>query len=158
VFRKQKDDLLWSDIATLQPWEYVYNDNLNDIANLKDNLIYRVEAYEAPSHWEEAYTSSSQSVTYTREGDIWIPNAFTPHNDNNETFGPITTFTRQDNYLFQIYNRMGLMIFQTTDINQGWDGRFNGEYVPQGSYVYIIYCTFSDGTSHVQKGTVTVIR
>ena len=158
VFRKQKDDLLWSDIATLQPWEYVYNDNLNNISNLKDNLIYRVEAYEAPSHWEEAYTSSSQSVTYTREGDIWIPNAFTPKGENNKTFGPVATFTQQDNYLFQIYNRMGLMIFQTTDINQGWDGRFNGEYVPQGNYVYIIYCTFSDGTSHVEKGTVTVIR
>lgn len=158
VFRKQKNDLLWSDIATLQPWEYAYNDNLNNISNLKDNLIYRVEAYEAPSHWEESYTSSSQSETYTREGDIWISNSFTPQNDNNKTFGPVATFTRQDNYLFQIYNRMGLMIFQTTDINHGWDGRFNGEYVPQGSYVYIIYCTFSDGTSHVEKGTVTVIR
>ena len=158
VLRKQETDLLWSDIATLHPWEYVYYDNMSDIPNLKENLIYRVEAYEAQSNWDNTYTSASQSVAYTREGDIWIPNAFTPQNGNNQTFAPVVTFTKSNNYLFQIYNRMGLMIFQTTDINQGWDGRFNGEYVQQGSYVYIIYCTFSDGTSHVQKGTVTVIR
>ena len=158
VFRKQDHDLDWTSIGILQPWEQMYYDPINTIPNLKENLIYKIEAYEATGNLDESYISSSKQVVYTKKGDIWLPNAFTPKNGNNNYFRPISTFIKTENYLFEIYNRMGLMLFQTTDINQGWDGRFNGEYVQQGSYVYVIYCTFSDGTTHVQKGNVMVVK
>lgn len=158
IFRKQKSDLEWTVMGTMQPWERTYNDHISTIPDLRENLIYKIDAYEAPNYWDESFVSSSQQVIYTRKGDIWLPNAFTPMNSINNYFIPISTFMTAENYLFQIYNRMGLMVFQTTDINQGWDGRYNGEYVQQGCYVYVIYCTFSDGTSHVHKGNVNVIR
>jgi len=37
-----------------------------------------------------------------------------------------------------IYDRWGKQLFFTTDINQGWDGSYNGEPVPQGSYTVAI--------------------
>ncbi len=35
----------------------------------------------------------------------------------------------------RIFNRWGKELFYTTDINQGWNGNFNGEPVPEGVYV-----------------------
>jgi len=43
-----------------------------------------------------------------------------------------------DDFEMVIYDRWGKQLFFTTDINQGWDGSYNGEPVPQGSYTVAI--------------------
>ena len=67
------------------------------------------------------------------------------------------TFADSKGYHLQVYNRLGILMFETNDINQGWNGTYEGKYVQQGAYVYVVYCTFTDGTSYVQKGTVMVL-
>ena len=76
----------------------------------------------------------------------------------NDVFKPSSTFMRADGYLLQIYDRSGLLVYSTKDIDEGWDATSKGEPVPMGTYVYIIFCTFSDGTNDVFKGTVTVLK
>jgi gliding motility-associated-like protein len=58
----------------------------------------------------------------------------------------------------QIYNRWGSLIYETNNINPGWDGTFNGDSCPDGVYFYIIDATgFSKKTYHLH-GTVTLLR
>lgn len=68
---------------------------------------------------------------------VYIPNCFTPNEDQvNSEF---RLFTEGNPKLdASIYSRWGDLIFSWTDTNQGWNGKLNGKFVPEGSYVYKI--------------------
>jgi gliding motility-associated-like protein len=72
---------------------------------------------------------------------FYIPNTFTPDNDNfNETFKPIFTsgFDPQS-YNLYIFNRWGEMIFESHDTNFGWDGTYgvsNSKKVKDATYIW----------------------
>jgi len=88
---------------------------------------------------------------------LYIPNAFTPDNNNrNEVWLPqgesILT------YELRIFNRWNQQIFQSGDIETGWDGRFNGTLVPQGIYTYQIELYDILGEPHEYTGTFSVVR
>jgi gliding motility-associated-like protein len=78
----------------------------------------------------------------------YIPNTFTPNGDEfNQTFKPIFSNSIDPyNYSFYIYNRWGHVIFETHDIERGWDGLFgeDGIPVPQGTYNYKIIVKFTE--------------
>ena len=57
-----------------------------------------------------------------------------------------------------IYNRWGEQIYETKDINRGWDGTVDGKDASLGSYVYMIRYLDGDGNEKRKKGTVTLIR
>ena len=73
---------------------------------------------------------------------FWIPNAFTPGNndDLNEIFKPIV-FGVED-YTFMIFNRWGELIYTTNDTNAGWNGTYKN--APCTDDVYIWKCTFKN--------------
>lgn len=88
-----------------------------------------------------------------------VPNAFTPGNNagpNNELKvvhkGLVTLKS------FSIYNRWGIKVFETSDINQGWDGRFNGTLQPMGVYVYMVEAYSRSGKRFYKQGNTTLIR
>lgn len=67
---------------------------------------------------------------------VQVPNAFSPNGDNkNDLFKPISNCPLAD-YQFTVFNRWGTPIFSTTDLNEGWDGRLDGEAAPIGRYSY----------------------
>jgi gliding motility-associated-like protein len=57
-----------------------------------------------------------------------------------------------------IFNRYGTLIFFTDDLNQGWDGRYKGEFCKQGVYIYVIEFVNSLGEKQTRKGTVALIE
>lgn len=64
---------------------------------------------------------------------FWFPTAFSPdENSLNDGYGPIGNFDWAD---FQIYNRWGEKLFQSTPIIQLWDGNYNGKPCPEGVYI-----------------------
>lgn len=72
------------------------------------------------------------------EGIINVPTAFSPNNDGvNEIFRPVSTDPTIA-FKMYIYDRHGMLIYQTDDLEKGWDGKFNGESCPAGIYVYFI--------------------
>ena len=87
-----------------------------------------------------------------------IPSAFTPNGDGLNDVFKMTKFTFQKLIDFRVYNRWGILVFQTADLNKGWDGTYQG--VPQdlGVYSYEIRVGLVDGTEKVYKGNVTLIR
>jgi gliding motility-associated-like protein len=76
-------------------------------------------------------------------GEIYyIPNTFTPDGDKyNQTFKPVfTSGIDYQNYSMLIYNRWGEVIFETHNLDIGWDGSYGtkGLDVPIGVYTYYI--------------------
>ncbi len=71
---------------------------------------------------------------------FYVPNAFTPDGDSfNESFKPVFTSGYDPlSYTMLIYNRWGEVIFETHDVNVGWDGTYNGDIIPDGTYPYTI--------------------
>lgn len=56
-----------------------------------------------------------------------------------------------------IFNRWGVKLYQWTDPDRGWDGKYKGKYVNPGVYFYIIEATGSDGRKYVKKGDINVL-
>ncbi len=89
---------------------------------------------------------------------LFVPNAFTPNGDNkNEKFRVRAIGIKELNY-FKIYNRWGQLIWETSDLNDGWDGTYNGIKLPPGVYVYYLQALCSGGQNINKQGNITVIR
>lgn len=98
------------------------------------------------------------TVAVKTEYEVYMPNVFTPNGDgNNDTYYPIDLGAVR-NITFKIFNRWGAVIFETTSISQGWDGKFKGEELNPGVFLYHITGEFLDGNTFNKVGTVTLIR
>lgn len=72
------------------------------------------------------------------DGIVYVPNTFTPDgNQFNSIFIPVVSddFDRSD-YLFEIYNRWGELIFSTTDPDEGWTGEYKGQMSKTDTYTW----------------------
>ncbi|MBQ0016503.1 MAG: gliding motility-associated C-terminal domain-containing protein [Bacteroidales bacterium] len=99
------------------------------------------------------------SVTLLRDmGQIWAPNIFTPELPSNNKF----RFLVRDIGTFEcrIYNRMGLLVYQSSVADEAWDGTHKGVPCPQGSYVYIVNYTsrWQPKERLTLKGSVLLVR
>jgi gliding motility-associated-like protein len=86
-----------------------------------------------------------------------VPNAFVPGNGVNGELKIIKRGIATLKY-FRIFNRWGQEVFNTSDIEQGWDGRYNGTPQPLGVYVYMVEAYTNKGREFVKQGNVTLIR
>jgi gliding motility-associated-like protein len=89
---------------------------------------------------------------------IWIPNSFTPNGDGlNDIFLPVTE-AELENYTMLIYNRWGQQIFESHNINKGWDGKYKGKLVELGVYTYRIEATIKATKERkIFNGKVTMV-
>lgn len=89
---------------------------------------------------------------------IYIPNAVSPNEDRlNDFFVKVWNFT-PSNYLFSIYNRWGELLFETDDMNAGWDCKVQGNLVQQDVYLYKITYFDTDKKWYEHRGTFYVVR
>jgi gliding motility-associated-like protein len=98
-------------------------------------------------------------VIYTLGSDnIFVPNAFTPAASSNNVFRPMSA--DEFELTFSIYNRYGDLIFESNSIADGWDGTFNGQPCPIGSYVWkMVYRNITHkSTLKSRTGTVMLVR
>ena len=68
-------------------------------------------------------------------------------------------FENVTEYKLQIFNRWGVLIYESNDINIGWDGYFgNGNLAPQGVYVWKVIGQYADGMYFEKIGDVTFLH
>lgn len=90
--------------------------------------------------------------------DIWLPNAFTPNGDGrNDLMRVRGTLGSYSDYKFLVFNRWGVNIFASDDINKGWDGFYNNEEQAIGTYYYIMNCKLN-GVDYNMQGSFELIR
>jgi gliding motility-associated-like protein len=88
---------------------------------------------------------------------IYFPNAFSPNdNGNNEVFGP-KGYGIHEFEMF-IYDRWGVLVYETKDITKGWDGTYKGQ--PAMRDVYVYKCKIRDikKDPHYYIGGFTLVR
>jgi gliding motility-associated-like protein len=88
---------------------------------------------------------------------IGLPSAFSPNGDG---INDILYIRGRDikNVNLQIFNRWGQKIFESNNLNIGWDGTYNGFPQPVDVYAYRLNVTFTYGVSINRRGNITLIR
>ncbi|MBC8553991.1 MAG: choice-of-anchor L domain-containing protein [Candidatus Brocadiales bacterium] len=117
--------------------------------------IYLVQLFATTSNG--CQNNVSKNVTIHPDFAVFPPNAFTPNGDGeNDTFEIKGAGISQ--YLLQVYSRWGELIFESTSLENHWDGTYNGNLVAIGTYVYSINYRSMLNREYTINGTVTVIR
>jgi gliding motility-associated-like protein len=108
---------------------------------------------------EGCFAEDAIEITiFTTQPDIFVPTGFTPNSDGkNDDLKPIPVgISKLD--MFNVYNRLGQLVFSTNQIGKGWDGTFNGNVQPSGTYVFIAQGTDYTGKKIIKKGTSVLVR
>jgi len=102
--------------------------------------------------------SSSSSAIVKVYKDVYVPSAFTPNNDGKNDVFRVTAADNYKRFKLLVYNRWGQVIFETADINKGWDGRFRDVQLASDVYVYYLEIVTASNKKVSKKGTITLIR
>ncbi len=90
--------------------------------------------------------------------EIYMPTGFTPNGDGkNDIFKPFTVGITKLNY-FRVYNRWGRLVYSTSNLNEGWDGKIGGMDQPTSTFVWMVQGEARDGKVITKKGTVVLIK
>ncbi|HOY33057.1 MAG TPA: gliding motility-associated C-terminal domain-containing protein, partial [Bacteroidales bacterium] len=145
--------------------------NFGDPASYNDNYSGLLNPYhiytDSGTYTVQLIVYSSQNCSDTLEKPlvvlpsiiIFIPNAFTADNDLlNDIWKPEISGIDKKTYELYIYDRWGMNIFYTDDIDQGWNGTYKGKKIEAGVYVYYIVYRNLMGKLYKYRGTVTLVR
>lgn len=121
------------------------------------NQFYRVQL--VVQNDLNCFDTASRQIKVLNNCYIAVPSAFTPNNDGlNDFLYPLNAY-KADQLIFNVYNRFGQLVFSTRDWMQKWDGRYNGEAQPSGTYVWTLnYVEHDTGKKISRKGTSVLIR
>ena len=91
------------------------------------------------------------------DGSLYVPNAFTPNGDGKNDFFVILG-KEIVRFNLRIFDRWGLQLFSSDNMENQWDGKYQGEIVQVDTYVWSIEYEDSWGRIGSLKGHVSVIR
>ncbi len=153
---------IFSDGGTSEARSLAYS--FNDLS--VDSVSIHLTSYNKLGCWD------STSIRVPIElFAVWMPNAFSPNGDgiNDRIF-----FASQNNLedvRLDIFNRQGTRLYEFTEASMncstlgdmtetlGWDGTYNGEICPQGTYVYRLSYRRTGSTRVFDRsGTITIVR
>ncbi|MFN7846845.1 MAG: gliding motility-associated C-terminal domain-containing protein [Bacteroidota bacterium] len=121
-------------------------------ANPEESTTYTFTVTDPATNCSAA---DSVVVTVIRTFDVWVPNAFSPNKDGvNDIF-----FVRGNNvkdFALKIFDRWGTLMFETSNLNDGWNGEYQGRIVNTGIFVYTLDYTLKEGTQGTLKGNISV--
>lgn len=88
---------------------------------------------------------------------LFIPEAFTPNGDGrNDEIAPID-FGQNEMISFQVFNRYGQLVFESSSFGETWDGTLHGEELPMATYAYLLR-VLCDEREVLYSGNITLIR
>lgn len=111
--------------------------------------------------------SISKIVRVLEDGVLIFPNTFTPSelggggvydplDKSNDVFYPYAENVTE--YQLKIYNRWGVLLFESNDLNKGWDGTYRGQPANKGVYVWKATGRYTSGRGFIKTGSVLLYR
>ncbi len=97
-----------------------------------DDIVYKLTATSA----QGCKASDAIAITVLKTPDV--PNAFSPNGDGIHDRWQIKYLDTYPGATVDIYNRYGQLVFKSTGYSIPWDGTYNGQPLPVGTYYYII--------------------
>jgi gliding motility-associated-like protein len=117
-------------------------------------IQYRVVAY---SESDISIQSASNELSLYQPLKLYVPTAFSPNGDGlNDTFGAVGEGI--EDYKLIVYNRWGEVVFASNNINQKWDGDYQGSPVSFGAYSYQLFAYGKEFGEVNKSGAVIVIN
>ena len=86
-----------------------------------------------------------------------VPTAFTPNGDGVNDVFMVRGFGISKMVL-RVFNRQGLLVFESRNPNFGWDGTYKGAPQPMDAYAWTLELEYFTGEKVRRKGDVTLIR
>lgn len=128
----------------------------NTLASPERDITYRVTVTQLPENCSA--TDTVRIKVFLLPPSFYVPTAFSPNSDGlNDILKPITLGMRNIRY-FKIYNRVGNLVFETTEIGKGWDGYYKGNPQDPGNYVWIAQGETWQGEFITKQGNAVLIR
>jgi gliding motility-associated-like protein len=93
--------------------------------------------------------------------ELFVPNAFTPDNDDhNQQFFAKGYGISEKDFTFYIFNRWGDLIFESHDMNHGWDGTIkqDGTKAQDDVYTWVVYFRDISDAKHKKEGHVSLLK
>ena len=137
------------------PSATAYQDDLSNEL-IDGDVCYWITA--TPVSGSSGRSAISNMVCIKPESNIWIPQAFTPNVAGiNSEFKPFFSYPPKE-YVFYVYDRNGAKVFETKDINAGWNGQLaNGKPASEGVYVFYLKFRTELGRLVEKRGTFSLI-
>lgn len=122
----------------------------NPIASPTETTVYYVTGTNASGCF------AVDSVIVTVIPTIQFPDGITPNGDGKNDTWVIDYIEFYPDHVVEIYNRWGEMLFRSDDYQNDWDGTYNGQQLPIGTYYYVI--DLNDGKNKPFTGPITILR
>jgi gliding motility-associated-like protein len=134
-----------------------YDDNVSELIESDGEFIYCIEAVEKTDGSRSPYTSKSNEISLSVDPIIWIPNTIVI-GGYNDVFKPVISYALVEEYYLSIFSRWGDHIFETHDIENGWDGYMDGRPVQEGEYNYYFMVKDGRGRAIDRFGYIIVLN
>jgi gliding motility-associated-like protein len=155
VVRAGKTATFTSSSTGAQFFSWIVN---GDTLNKHQSVVYHTFPYKG--NYEVVLLVENEYLCFdTTARDIEVRellvNTITPNGDGINDVWRIPELEGNDNCKVRIFDRWNGEVFYSEGYQDPWDGKHNGNDVPEGSYFYII--DYGDGSEPI-KGVITVIR
>jgi gliding motility-associated-like protein len=165
-FYLSNDPTEFLDLSTdnnIMDWSWDFGDNNTSTLQNPNNLYMDPGNYYITLNVIDSMgceSSTTQEITVLQDYYSYTPNIFTPNNDGvNDTFSPSLFNIDTNTYNLVIFDRWGNKIFETTNYNEGWNGKLkNGSITHPDLYSYKITYNTNRGIQKEEKGRVLMVR
>jgi gliding motility-associated-like protein len=166
LYRMVDNNGAWSLVTQLSGADTMFVDDIRSLNSSSGAFCYYVRAVEGNNplgfldEFGLPFSSESNRVCITQDARIFIPSAFNPESTvpENRVWKPSNVFASENSYELIIINRWGDKVFQTTNINEGWDGNYQGEPQALGVFTYVLKYRSLEGLPIEERGTFTLYR
>jgi gliding motility-associated-like protein len=130
----------------------------NPTANPDTDTDYTLVVTDGLGCTAEAVTTLIVMATACEEPYLFVPNAFTPNNDDNNDFFRVRGINMTEIY-FAVWDRWGEKMYETNEIDhKGWDGTFRDVQSTPDAYAWYARIRCGNGQVWEKRGNVTLLR
>lgn len=166
IYRSESGNFNYELVTSISPTGdeiMTFEDDVSNLTEGTGEFCYKIIAIENNSAHVASLppaNSVSNEVCVKHAPLIYIANAFNPSWTANTTFKPSAILFDFTSYYFSIYDRWGKKVFETTEYEEAWNGKFNnsGASLPTGTYIYVLKLNSSTGEEFTKRGMVTIVQ
>ena len=165
-FSLSNDPVLFTDLSNdndIVSWYWNFGDGNNSNEQNPSHIYIEPGIYFATLTVTDSFNCEDQitkEISVLQDFYSYTPDIFTPNNDGkNDTFSPSLLNINTNTYALTIFDRWGNKLFETSNYNQGWDGRQkNGSLLPSDVYSYKITYQTNLGVEKEEKGKIIMAK